>query len=394
MTKKPRIGILTEYYNSVNYGGNLQAYALVRYLNEHGAYAEQIQYNTSKNNKLSLKQRIHKYNLSKLLVKLVQKILLKPIHDISIKIGTKHHIVEMQKLQKRNRFISEFNQKIPHCKNVFTDLTIHECNKLYDIFITGSDQVWNSIDRQSYFLSFVEKNKIKCSYAASISKNSLKDYEIDFFKDALIDYQKISVREKETAEMLSDLTTRKIEWVVDPVFLLSENIWKKICTPKLVQESYVFCYFLGDTKWHRNVATHYAKKRNLKIVTLPYLLGQYRSCDANFGQERLFEVKPEDFISLIRYAKCVITDSFHASAFSVIFENEFFVFERQVSVSMGTRIRSLMELTGIQERYYMTEKEALEHMMKLSEYKNTINKKLLNEMIKKSENFIKDAIKI
>ena len=394
MAKKLRVGILTEYYNSINYGGNLQAYAMVRYLNEHGVYAEQIPYDKPKSKKNSFKKCISKYSLREFAVKLAQKILIKPFHNMTVRIGTKHHSIEMQKLKERNRAVSEFNQKIPHCKKIFNDITIHECNNFYDVFITGSDQVWNLTDRKSYFLLFAEKNKIKYSYAASISKDSLKYEEMVFFKDVLKDYKGISVREKETAEMLSDLTGKKVEWVVDPVFLLSKDVWKNICNSRYVSEPYIFCYFLGDTKWHRNVATLYAKKRNLKIVTLPYLLGKYRSCDVDFGDIRLFKVNPEGFISLVRYANCVITDSFHASAFSVIFGNEFFVFERNVSISMGSRIRSLMELTGIQERYYMTEKEALEHMEVLSGNQIKINRELLNEMVRKSEDFIMKMIKI
>lgn len=392
MSKKLRVGIVTEYYNSVNYGGNLQAYALVRYLNEHGVYAEQIPYDKPVSNKLSLKKRICKYTLTGLAKKLIQKILLEPISRIIVKAMTKRHVIEMNKVKERDNLVLAFNQKIPHCNYVFNDVTINKCNKFYDVFITGSDQVWSLIDRKSYFLLFAEKDKY--SYAASISKDFLDQEEKAFFREMLKDYKGISVREKETADMLADLTGKSIEWVTDPVFLLSEDSWKEMCSPRLSEEPYIFCYFLGGTKWHRKTASHYAKKRNLKIVTMPYLLGKYRFCDASFGDERFFKTTPEDFISLIRYAEYVITDSFHASAFSVIFGKKFFVFERQASASMGSRIRSLMELTGIQGRYYMTEKDALQNMEELSRNPYKINKDLLEDRIEKSKIFIEKVVDI
>ncbi|MCX4325839.1 MAG: polysaccharide pyruvyl transferase family protein [Lachnospiraceae bacterium] len=390
MSKKLRVGILTEYYNSVNYGGNLQAYALVHYLAEHGVYAEQISYDKSQNYKFSLKERLCKYSLLGFMKKLGQKIFLESINNIVVKIGTKCHMIEMRKIEERNKIISEFNQKIPHSKKIFNDTTMHECNKIYDVFITGSDQVWNLMTQKSYFLTFTKKPKY--SYAASISKDSLEHNEIKFFKYVLKNYKGISVREKETAKMLATLTGKNVEWVADPVFLLSVDKWKKLSTLRIIKEPYIFCYFLGDAKWHRRVAMSYAKKKNTKIVTLPYLLGKYRLCDANFGTERLFEIKPEDFISLVRYAETVITDSFHATAFSVIFERNFFVFERPAQFSMGSRIRSLMDITGIEKRYYMTEKEASYYMLYSDIDDRKIDKKSLEAFIKKSKIFLENII--
>ena len=93
----------------------------------------------------------------------------------------------------------------------------------------------------------------------------------------------------------------------------------------------------------------------MKIVTLPYLTGKYRKSDDSFGDERLYDVTPGNFVALIKKATCVFTDSFHATAFSLIYNKEFFVFERSSKISMASRISNLLDLLELESRFCDTE---------------------------------------
>ena len=217
--RQNRIGIITMYYNSSNYGGLLQAYALCKYLNDSGYPTKQITYDFYRKTISSSKDY---KNLVSFLFK---------------------------RLQKRTNICAEFRASIPHTETVYNDNSIEDCNNLFDIFIAGSDQVWNpDVFRPSFFLSFVNEEKKKISYAASIG-NSITGKEMQSeYEDALNKFDRISVREKSDINKLEDLCKKRVEWVVDPVFLLTEKQWETVSSPVQlnINKEYIFCYFLGD----------------------------------------------------------------------------------------------------------------------------------------------------
>lgn len=245
----------------------------------------------------------------------------------------------------------------------------------------------------SLFFDICSWEKEKISYAVSISKDLLDENEQVFFRMALKDFAAISVREKSDVNFISDLCEQPIEWVVDPVLLLEENQWNDICSPNLYKEKYVFCYFLGGEKRPRVLAREYARKKGLKLLTMPYLTRDYPFEDFRNNrrnEERLFEVSVEDFLSLIRYADAVFTDSFHAVVFSIIFRTQFFVFDRSIAVSMNSRIKSILELCEATQRFCDTkEKETLQYIEKLQpiDYGSSLEK--LEEMRNKSRMWLK-----
>ena len=106
------------------------------------------------------------------------------------------------------------------------------------------------------------------------------------------------------------------------------------------------------------MAKEFAEKNNLKIVTLPHLLGRYRECDSDFGDYKLYDVTPQRLISIIKNAKYVFTDSFHATVFSLIFEKEHFVFQRDGKNSMSSRLYTLTALFNTQEHFCDTDEKA------------------------------------
>ena len=111
------------------------------------------------------------------------------------------------------------------------------------------------------------------------------------------------------------------------------------------------CYFLGNDSTERKIAKEYAKCKNLKLKVMPFLNGEISEDDLDYGDERIINASPSEFVQLIQNAEIVFTDSFHATAFSLLFERQFYVFERSFQSSMGSRIESLTELFSVQDHY-------------------------------------------
>lgn len=370
-----KIGIITEYYKSKNYGGILQAYAMVLVLSKLTHQAEQLCFERGEIE--GIKNHREKFSFLKLLKKMVYG-------SIKQRIS--------RKIDLRNATFHNFELKIPHSSKVYTSDNIYECVNDYDIFITGSDQVWN-MDWyfKEYFLDFVPADKLKISYGASMPNINLSVEQKQIVCDHLKSFHAISVREKETVDFLDKLTSKKTEWVLDPTLLLSRHDWDEICSPKVVEEKYIFCYFLGEHKKHRAIASDFAKKTGYKIITLPHL-SRINKNDIAFGNAGLYDISPEQFISLIKHAEYVITDSFHATVFSNIYQTKYFVFDRVGIGEMSSRIKSLVSLTNEQFRFCTGENLNAEYMSDRKDIKvPPLSNKLL-QMKEKSIEFLKSNL--
>lgn len=341
---KIRIGILSQYYNSTNYGGNLQAYALCQILNEiyPGIHAEQLQYSSYKDG-----SRIRR----------TARVLLDTLSEVKARIC---HRKAYQFIDRRRAAVLQFNKiKIPHSDRVYNRITIPESNQKYDGFIVGSDRVWFlGALGYTYLLNFADPGKGKLSYAASIAGKKLSEQDKEMFRKAFQSYDAVSIREQDKKELLQPLTEKNVEWVLDPTLLLTADDWNKIAADRIVLEPYMFCYYLGDNRDERELARQYAQNKGLKLVTVPYVSDQYSLCDEAFGDIQLSDVSPSQFISLIKYANIVFTDSFHGTAFCTIYRKDFFAFERAKNSEMSARLHSLFNLIHAQERLCDTQDRA------------------------------------
>jgi len=371
-----RIGIITHYYGNTNYGGILQSYALCRYINQYTDFtAEQISYSPKHT---ALDKR---YNLLSFLASVLNGVRSRIIKTL---FQRKSNEIQM----KLKTAFSDFSASIPHNEVVYTSETVSDCNDRYDAFITGSDQVWNpEWYNPAYFLDFAGSEKPKFSYAASVGKTMLTDKQKKVFYRHLSGYIGVSVREEDAVALLKDIC--RAEWVLDPVLLLNREEWDDICADRLISEKYVFCFFLENGGKMRRTASRFAKQRNLKVATLPYLLGKYRICDARFGDIKMQGVTPEQFISLIKYAEFIFTDSYHACVFSSIYKKEYFAFTRNGKKEMGSRIYSLVKIFENEDHFCDSAKKMTVKYINSLE-KTDYNKKLssLEEMREKSISYL------
>lgn len=227
-------------------------------------------------------------------------------------------------------------------KNILFENSISACdektmNEQYDYIVFGSDQIWNSnfVDLKMYLLPTIPQNK-KIAYAASVGKNNLTMYDKYLFEKYLNRFQSISVREKEAEVLLQPFTHNNVETVLDPTLLLSAEDWKKVekAPKKLPKKEYIFVYMLGaQTKEYKEYISNIAEKYNLEIVDIYNKKSHY------------YVSGPAEFLYLIRNAKLVLTDSFHAIVFSIINKRPFIHMERVFKgESMSSRMRNLEDI--------------------------------------------------
>ncbi len=358
-----KIGIMTFYYNSLNCGGNLQAYALAKFLHRNGYEAEQISYDyLSTPNDLNIHQPEICTKIEKKQLQISSVGIQKILRFLKKKAYTKKFNMVVC---ERKKAFKHFNEDlIPHGNIVYNNQNIKNSNDFYDVFITGSDQVWNlKYTKSAYFLDFVKKGKTKISYAASMALDELSENQQMFVGDKIKDYCAISVREQKSVDLLSAILDSDIHLVVDPTLLLSADEWDEVCSERVYSGEYVFAYFLGTNKEARKIAQQFAKRKHLKLIFAPFANGQMNVWDIGYGDVQIKCFSPETFLSLIKNANYVFTDSFHATVFSFTYEKQYFVFSRNAENEMSARIEHLVGLFEQDNRFYYGDKLSLDYVL-------------------------------
>lgn len=343
-----KIGLLTLDSRSYNYGGLLQEYALQKTVVRLGYQCEIIDYDMSSElGMFSYKRSLLYLTPEKIFSKL--KVKTKENKDISKVIIPRH--------ERFDEFRSEYIKLSSRCR--YSDLI--EMQNKYHSIVCGSDQIWSpSLTRPSFFLDFVDATKKKIIYAASISRDQLSKKEAKVYKRYLSSFESVSVREEKAKEIIHGLIpSMDVNVVLDPTFLLDHKDWEKIAGKQaLVDEAYLFCYFLNIDEQKREAAIKFAKKNGLRIVSLPCLPERYNSLDEGFSED-LFPTKPAEFLNLILHAEFVLTDSFHPSVFSIVFNKNFRVFERsRGKQNMNSRLETL--LSYVKHREFLVSPERIE----------------------------------
>lgn len=382
-----KIGILTHYYNNKNIGALLQAYALTNFLNRISYPTQQICFDYiffDKNSRMHrLYFALHKYSFSKLLLLVTKKV----FYKLCIIPLEKHKNKRIKPcIEKQNIIFDNFQYFIPHSPEKYNTTNISKANPNYDIFIIGSDQVFASylLPLSAYYGEFAAADKKVISYAASSDVKGFPQKTENLFKQKLKRLNKISVREKTLKDYIERITDKKADVVLDPTFLLSKQEWLKIANPAVVpNQKYIFCYFLGGkSAWQRKAARAYADKYGYELLHLPYIMQNIRPADIYLKGQGRYDVGPREFISLINGAECIFTDSFHGMAFSINFNKDFYVFNRDDKDginSMTSRITDTLSMLGLTERHIKTQDTVLE--------KHPINYTHANTILLKQKEF-------
>lgn len=354
-----KIGILTHYCHSKNIGGLLQAYALPAILKHLGFSAKQLSFNYDLFTK-EAKQTLWKLKFERITIKKISIHIKKKLVQLVTKRPVPTHF-----LQTQYALAYEFEQFIPHSPHIYDDTNLEKANVDYDIFITGSDQVFAAylLPLSAYYGEFTSADKRVISYAASSDRKQFAPLAEKLFIQKLSRLDAISVREKTLKDYIERITDKQATVVLDPTFLLTSQEWLKIANPKLIPtKPYIFCYFLGGkSAWQRQKAQAYADKYGYEVVHLPYIMQTIRPADRFLKGQGRYDVGPREFIALINGAQCVFTDSFHGLAFSINFGKKFYVFDRDDEAgpqSMNARVTDTLVTFGMTQRH-ITDKNAI-----------------------------------
>ena len=360
--------------NVRNYGSVLQALATQHVFEELGCSVDFINY--YKNGKQSVFRRVKDYTEGKgLLARIVYPFILIPSFVREDRVFLKFIKTHLNQ-----------QDKIYTCMEDFKDYPITS-----DVYCTGSDQTWNSGWNKGIlpelFLKFVPDNVKKIAYAASIGKNRLDDWEIEETKALLSRYQHISVREASAKDIIENqLGLSSVTHVLDPTLQVDRDFWLSVIgqnyKPKYEKGKYVLIYQLNTNPQFDMYAKEFARRKGWKLVRFCIRLYQAFRC----GKAEIIP-NVEDFIGLIANAGCVITDSFHATAFCCnlntpmicIYPNEY-----------SSRLDSLLKLVGLENRH-LTDYSDFSFVDKTDVKFDVVNKILENERVK-AIHYLKKAL--
>lgn len=345
-----------------NHGASLQEYALLHFLNTNGFEAKTIRYKPP-----YLSNHFNFLFLSN------------PRFNIPV-------IKQLYLLVKLPRRLKDFRQKkifdkfaekyIPADSLIFvSNKELKENLPDADAYICGSDQIWNSIFENgkdpAFFLDFVPDEKLKISYAASFATDSIADELKAFVKEKVSRINLVSVRETSALNILEDLGISNAVQVLDPVFLLSKSHWKKFLIP--IDQKFVFVYDFDYNLTIKKMALEYKIKHNCKIYTI--------NKNIDYADKNFFLQGPDIFLSLMHDAQFIFTNSFHSLSFSLIFEKQFAVFDRNENIN--SRMRDLLNLFHLKN--LITSQESIEEL-EMIDY-NCVNPKLSLQVLK-AQNFL------
>ena len=344
-----RIAILT-FLHAYNYGAELQCFALQYKLRLLKYKVEVIDLYRPLN-----KEFVKSNNYKQIFSFKDRRTLRKKINIfIMHSLGCLFRLIYRRRSKNRKRLFYEFHEKYTNLtKQKFYNFdSLYVANwSLYSHFVVGSDQVWNfenPFSPEPYFLTFAPKTAKKISYAASLGHKILPNIVAEKYKQWFADFDSISLREQEGAELVSRLLKKDVECVLDPTLLLSRQEWyDKFGLVDKNVEKYVLVYVLVHSDYSVNLAKYIASKLNLKVKLIATSI--WSSYASKKGVEILYNIGPKEFVELFANAFFVVTNSFHGTAFSVNFNKPFYSTPRSKNL-VNSMFTSLLNKVGLSDR--------------------------------------------
>lgn len=320
-----RIGIMT-YHHTTNFGSLLQTYGLYKCVTDLGVDCEIIDYHNP-----TIDHREEPLQLRNC----------QTLRDFV------HYFVrEPAKRRKAKRFDRFISQKMMLSRERYIRENVSQCKDKYDVFLVGSDLVWDfSIngDDISYMLDFV-KDKRKIAYASSVGGVWKEKEKVS---ELLGSFSYIGVREETVANVLTEWIGRRVDFVCDPTMLLPAGVWREMAASRIISEKYVLCYFTDKDGLIYKEALEYGRRHNLPV----YVIAYHRIPK---GLKAIHPVSVEEFLSLILHAESVFTASYHGMLFSLYFEKNFYYYNR----GWKARMESIADYLDVEDREgYHTESE-------------------------------------
>ncbi len=352
-----KIKIITIHNVENNFGSTIQSCSMCEFLNEIGFDTELIDYIPNYKNKFGR------------LITLIVNLLFFPYY-LKRKLNFIKYYQEHARLTKRYTNFSQLNRTPP----------------LADVYITGSDQVWNPYfpcgQDDAYYLKF-SKGTNKMSYASSMGR-LLETEDLISLKEKIRDYKHISIREKKSCDQLKSIGIDNATHVLDPVFFYKKEYYQKNLRPNQFGR-YLLIYAINPDDLLENIAKEIAQKNNLKII----LIGGFRKkcmCDTF-----LRAAGPNDFLQLLNHAQFILTSSFHGVALSIILNKPFAVIKPRINF---LRIENILKTAGITNRL-IKNTDDLQKLSNQIDYDqvnfniDSMRKESIEFLVKSLEHFVK-----
>lgn len=363
MENKKKIGCVIAYTKGHNnYGTSLQGYAMLKKIQQLGYEVEVIQYT----------KRLSVWQKMKFVVNALRAGEWKNIkHRLTDKQILKKYPAYAAGIAERTKAVDAYKQKklTPLFHEYIGYDALHKGSLNYDAVVVGSDQVWTpmSLPNKFFNLLFVDDRVRKVAYASSFGVSEIPSFQRKATGAYLDRFYKIGVREQRGKEIVEELSHQKATVVADPTMLLSREEWEQEISDAhtTANEPYIFCYFLGTNQEARKTANELKAKTGYKIVTIRHM-DEYVPEDEQFGDEAPYSVDPNDFVKYISRAAYICTDSFHCTVFSILFHRQFMTFYRFAATNKtgrNSRIDSLFNILGLQDRLYAGNVFAIDHLI-------------------------------
>lgn len=329
MEHKMKIKTIT-CHNVYNFGASLQAYALAAYLQREGHEVEIIDYQPL---------YLRRYRLAGVPNPRFDRPVWRQAYQIAKFPGRLFDRITSRRKKTFDHFAAEY---LPLTSDFYADFdALRSTPPEADLYIAGSDQIWNPVfpngKDPAFFLNFAPEGKRRISYAASFAVETLEKPEADRMHPWLERLDAISVRESSAVRLLAEMGLAGIQ-VVDPVFLLSKKDWTAMTvTPSL--QGYILVYDFDSSPQVREIAQHISCQTGKKIVSL---------FASDWADVTWTDIGPLEFLGAILNADIVLSNSFHATAFSLIFQKDFYVVNRAEHIN--TRMQDLVGDLGLSNR--------------------------------------------
>ncbi|MBY0007040.1 polysaccharide pyruvyl transferase family protein [Priestia aryabhattai] len=354
-----------------NHGASLQAYGLMKHLMKCGYEVEIIDY---KPDYLS-----NHYNLLDINNPKWEKSVVTKLIYLTLKIPGR--VRGLNRKKSFDRFTSRYLK--------LTELRFTSNEELKknlpcaDAYLCGSDQIWNTLHRNgkdpAFYLDFVPYEKIKASYGASFATDTISDKYKPIVKERVERLDGVGVREQSGVEILRELNINTAVNVVDPVFLLDQEEWNYIGTREF-KEKYILIYDFDNSDLIKKMAKQIGKEKGYKIYTI-------NQSKLKYADKYYIFDGPETFVSLVRNAQYVISNSFHAAVFSIIYEKDFVIINRKEAIN--TRMRDLLDDLKLDHRL-VNEDYKLNQLLEKVNYEES--KRILNKKIELSKHYLEGVL--
>ena len=344
------IGIITIHNCQNNYGGALQCFGLYEYLRSQGYPVEVIDLHRPNNadfiDSIRFRNMRSRRSFCSIAKGWIKELLgIRRLHN--------PHFRPTWNPNAGERF-AEFNSRVkissPYC--FIPDL--YKNPPKYDVYISGSDQLWNPDQPyciEPYFLTFVkDKKALKLSYGTSIGLPEISNKEKFLFRKWLSSYDEISVRERQACQLLESVTGRMIYRVPDPTFLIDSDEWIRMAVEPRSKQDYVLIFNLGQDESMIQTGIEIARKMICKVK----VIDQNYSFPESQMVEVVADAGPLEFVGLIRYARLVLTNSFHCTVFSIITGTRNFYTYIAPESNRGSRIVDLLDTFQLSDHIFNT----------------------------------------